>query len=169
MPRRRNPLGFTLIEVMAAIVLMGLLSAAVVVNLAGRARAARAEDVADQLAQYDALARAAARRDGIAGSLTFDFPRGEIRRDRPDAVTLGIGQPVKLARLLLPGRRVGTGSATVPISLDGRSPSYAVLLEGPKGESQWLFFAGLTGTTIRPETDRDVQALFDKLLPQPTP
>ena len=166
MLQRPNPSGFTLIEVMAAIVIMGLLSAAVVVNLAGRTRAARAEDVVGRIEQYDSLARAAARRTGAADVLTVDLTRGEIRRSGTPMFRLG--DSVKLARLLLPGRRIECGVATAPISLDGRSPSYAVKLEGPNGEARWLFFAGLTGTPVHPADDREAEELFDKLLPDPT-
>ena len=165
-----NAAGFTLIEIMAALVLMGVLSAAVVVNLSGPTRAARMEDAIGQVRQYDRMTRAAARRSGAADVLTFDLSRGEIHRAANSAATwVSIAQPIRIDRLLLPGRRVETGRADVPISADGRSPSYAVRLIGPQDEARWLFIAGLTGATIQPENDRDAQALFDALAPDPTP
>ena len=52
---------------------------------------------------------------------------------------------------------------SIPCSARGQTPTYAVLLTGPKGEKQWLVTAGLTGKVTKADDDREVEELFRTL------
>ena len=129
-PRRD---GFTLIEVLAALVLAGLLAAVAVTSLAGPARAARMEDQVGRLTAFDA----AARRDG-----------GTVERDgdtlRVGEVALRLDRGFRVESVLPDDEIVITG---------GRSADYAVELVGG-GASRWVVFLGLTGRAVEVE-DQD--------------
>ena len=126
-PRRD---GFTLIEVLAALVLAGLLAAVAVASLAGPASAARMEDQVERLIAFDAAARRAG---------------GTVERDRD---TLRAGE----ATLRLD--RGFTIASTVPddgiVITGGRSADYAVELVGG-GASRWVVFLGMTGRAVEVE------------------
>jgi prepilin-type N-terminal cleavage/methylation domain-containing protein len=158
--RRRN--AFTLIETLAVIALMAVLAAAVTVSLAGAARAARVEDVAERFVAFDRSTRDVARQFGRTPALRFDLNRGTVHRldgeREPAPLHLG-GDGVRVTRVICRGRDSGSGEVLVRCSAMGQTPSYAVRLTGRSGEC-WVAFAGLTGQALVVRDEREVQDIL---------
>ena len=154
---------FTLIETLAVIALLAVLTAAVTVSLSGATRAARVEDVAERLVAFDRTTRDVARRFARTPALRFELNRGTVRRTdgerEPTPFALGGGAGVRVTRVVVGGETVGYGEVSVPFSERGQSPSYAVLLSGSSGE-RWVAFAGLTGQSFVVRDERDVQDIL---------
>jgi prepilin-type N-terminal cleavage/methylation domain-containing protein len=152
---------FTLIETLAVIALMAILAAAVTVSLAGAARAARVEDVAERFVAFDRSTRDVAKQFGRTPALRFDVNRGTVHRidgDR-EAAPLRLGGEVRVTRVIARGRDAAYGDVIVRFSALGQSPSYAVRLTGQNGE-RWLAFAGLTGQALVVRDEREAQDIL---------
>lgn len=141
--------GFTLIEMMAVVVLLGLLAGAVVWSLADEAHRRSRANVIARIAQADRTARIAARRLGRPCVLRFDLDRQRIvrlagRRDHGGAAGHAMQLPAehRIERVVVLGGPLSGGSATrkftaigtktgtveVAYSTAGRSASYALRL-----------------------------------------
>jgi prepilin-type N-terminal cleavage/methylation domain-containing protein len=160
---------FTLLEMLVTVALAAIIAAVAAVSLAGAHRAARSEDVADQVAHYDRLAREWSRRFGRAGLLTFDLDQGVVARG-PASENAGDGEspPAELhlpsgfhiAKLVSARASATSGRVALTCSTRGQMPSYAVSIAGPKGQVQWIIVAGLTGN-VRPAQDAtEVEDIF---------
>jgi prepilin-type N-terminal cleavage/methylation domain-containing protein len=160
MAARSSARAFTLIETLAVIVLLAVLTAAAAVSLSATRRAAGAEDAVERLIAFDRTTRDAARRLGRSPALRFELNRGRVSR----AIDDGNATPVafegsRVTRVIVRGESVGYGEVVVPFSDRGQSPSYAVLLSGPAGQ-RWVAFAGLTGQAFVVADERDVQDIL---------
>jgi prepilin-type N-terminal cleavage/methylation domain-containing protein len=159
---------FTLIEIMAALVIFGLIASFAVVSLAGQARAVRLADQVEQVKAFDRAVRERARRNGTTPALTFDLRAGTVRAGSRDLPPLRLGDRFRLAAVMLPGERVEFGDITLPVSADGRSSSYAVHVTdaemGDPAGGRWVLVMGLTGQTIELENEQEVQDIFTTLL-----
>jgi type II secretion system protein H len=142
--------GFTMIEILAVMVLLGLAAGVVAVNIRGPMREASLEEVVERIVDFDGQTRAIARRKGRPLRLRVDLTAGRLSRS--DAET---GEELGAPAVVLGGWRVeelrvrdepiGSGTATLSVSRRGLSQSYALLLVGPHGERRWLLCAGLSG------------------------
>ena len=162
---------FTLLEMIATLALLAVLATIVTVSLAGPRRAARGQDAADEILNYDRLAREWCRRFGRSGGITFDLDRGTVRRvmagerdGSPQPAALHLSSGFRVSRLVSTGRSQEAGEVTLPCSSRGQTPSYAVLLAGPEGrQQQWMVVAGLSGKAVTAGDAREVQAIFQSL------
>ncbi len=142
---------FTFIEVMAVVLLMGLLAAATAWSMAGQVRQGSRQGAVQQVVQAERLTRLAAQRAGQATVLRIDLNRGELRRmthgrDGAEAgghtVRLAMNRGLRIEKVILPGeslwledeagsRRINTvrsGVVDVRYSTQGRSETFAVRL-----------------------------------------
>ncbi len=187
MPRR----AFTLIEVMVAVVLLGLLAAAVAWSLAGDARDVARGGAFGQIAHADRMTRLAAQCRGRPCLLSFDLDAHRIQRwmvgergRREAAHPLAIPPEVRIDRVEIaragPGSgrgrgwpAVSAGKAEIPFSARGRSVTYAVRLAprratgrgapAERNDTGWIVVSGLTGQATLIEHDRDIDKLFSLL------
>lgn len=163
---------FTLIELVAVLAIVALLTAGVSLSLKGALRDAEAEDAAGRLAAFDALARQEARRFNRPSELHVDPRAGSVWRR--DVLPSG-GDGVPRATLRLPpgvaieevftarGRSRAGDGVTIACSARGQTASYAVLFSGPGGRRRWILFAGITGQPQVIDHDQDVQDIFAAL------
>jgi prepilin-type N-terminal cleavage/methylation domain-containing protein len=161
---------FTLLEMIATLALLAVLATVVTVSLAGPRRAARAQDAADEILNYDRSAREWCRRFGRPGGVTFDLDRGTVRRvtaderdGSPQPAALHLPGGFRIARLVSAGQSLEAGEVTLPCSPRGQTPSYAVLLAGPERGQQWIVVAGLSGKAVTAGDAREVEAIFESL------
>jgi len=152
--------GFTLVEMLAVVAVLGLLAGAVAWSAAGNVRRGSRREALDRVIHADRMARLEARRLGKGCLLKFDLSTQRISafggvytvRKHPSRV-LNVGPTCRIERIWIAGRaqesdanvpqspqtkwkRVRSGSVNVEFSTAGRSVSYAakVVFDGQAGE-----------------------------------
>lgn len=174
----RRP-GFTLLELMAVVALLGLTAAATAWSLADEARQSRWVKVVGDIAQVDRMARLSARRQGRPCIIRLDLDRQSLWRvssndyGQEASHTVALGQPVRMDRVRLPSPDGGgawvdrqSGQVEIACSRAGQSVTYAVRLvagEGSapeRGQAGWLVFAGLSGQVTQVENEDELDNLF---------
>jgi prepilin-type N-terminal cleavage/methylation domain-containing protein len=155
--------GFTLIEIMAVVIIMALLATAAALSFARPMRVARARDAVDQVRSLDASARQFARRFGRPIEIVFDLSNGTIARRERDVIAFQTSLPrgCQIDEVRAGAQSFSLGEASIQCAASGMSRTYAVHLLGPELD-QWLIFAGLSGQVTQVN---DVSQL-DEILPQ---
>jgi prepilin-type N-terminal cleavage/methylation domain-containing protein len=174
MPRR----AFTLLELMAVIVLMGLLSTATAWLLVEDSRRSSRGGMLATLVHADAMARMAAVGRGATSTLWIDLDHRKLWRQAGGEESPAAELPgnCRLQRVLMRGGDAAhdaTGLAGVEIGPDGRSESYAVQVafaDGPRQGSDrdglnngdvWIVFCGLTGQAAICGSEDEVYRALD--------
>ena len=147
--RRTHYAGFTLIEMMLAVLLLALLAAAAVLNFSGALKSARRADALELVRSFDATCRQAANVSGRNVRLVFDLSSDTLfLRDGADLQNLrshiSLPPGCRIDAVQIAGHLVSAGQAMIDISPHGWSRSYALHLDGA-GTDRWLVFAGLSG------------------------
>lgn len=163
--------GFTLIELTACLIIVGLLATAAAVSLGGVRQLHEMEDVVDQLALIDRLTREHAERFDEAETLLFDLEAGQVQRldgegrvdaDRAAAWPLPAGFVFRGVRVQ--SEDWSTRQVSVAFSAMGTSPTYAIHLVRPSTSTEtWLIFTGASGQVERVESQEVVDAIFDAI------
>ncbi len=173
---------FTLLEVIAVIVLLGLLTGATAWVLTDNARQSSRQNVVGRITHADRMARLAARRLDEACVLRFDLEEQSIRRlagryeRRRTMHSMEIPDGCRISRIIVPRNpraaggftrttawsRTDSGVVDIPFSAGGQSISYAVRLTCENRDG-WLVFCGLTGQVTRIHDEQEVNNLFAML------
>jgi prepilin-type N-terminal cleavage/methylation domain-containing protein len=154
---------FTLVELLAVIVLIGLMIGATSWTLAWYAKSSSRENAVNQIARADNLARIASRRLGQPCGLRLDISSQSIRGFSAgsshgfQSTTTNVSG-CKMDKILIAGEPADANSVQVPISTAGLSPSYAIRLT-QKDQTGWLVFSGLTGQPTWIENEHESQNL----------
>ncbi len=167
----RGPRAFSLVEIMAVLMVMAVVAGAVTLRLEGPLKRASMRELVDSVAGFDRLTRVWARQQGRPVTIVIDMAGGELSRvalDNRDGTT-AVGSALVLperfrvteVRTAL-GRNQG-GRMEIPCSRRGLSASYALCLQDDRGTRQWILFAGLTGQMIQVDDERQVQTIFESL------
>jgi prepilin-type N-terminal cleavage/methylation domain-containing protein len=156
----RRVAGFTLIEMMAAVLMLALLASAVALSFSQPLRAARSQDVFDQIRAFDATSRKAAVASGHTVRIAIDLSAGTLSRlDGPQLAdlrtreSLPVGYSIDEVRIA--GESTSVGNAPIDISSSGFSRSYSVHIRGPQFD-QWIVVAGLTGQSFLAQDDNAI-------------
>lgn len=173
--------GFTLVELAACLVIVGLLMGLAAISLRGLGQAVEREDVVERLALWDRLAREQARRLDRPTQLVFDLDRQMVSRSVMEATgdrmmaagTWALPAGHRLDRVHVSGDDEPDGSwnrVTIPISSRGHSPSYVIELapagggeRGSGGRPAVVVVAGLSGQIMEAESREQIDALFETL------
>lgn len=155
---------FTMVELMAVVLILGILAASVALRIHGPLRNARMRDVADAVARFDQATRLAARRQGRPMRIVMDLGDRSLQRAQADgrasgALPLRLGGEYRPQALLIDGQFVGTGRHYVLCSAMGLTPSYALLLDGA-GRRRWVVVAGLTGQIFEVESEQQAKHIL---------
>lgn len=162
-----SKLGFTLIEMMAVLLLLSLLAGAAVVGFAAPLRAARARQAVEQVGASDASARQAARRSGRDVELIIDLSeqqliRRESREDTRGTLRTSLPAGFRIDQIRTGERVVSAGTISIRCSPQGLSRTYALRLVGPEFD-QWLLVAGLSGQMKALNDESLVASIFAEL------
>ena len=158
--------GFSLVELIAVLLIISIVAGAVMLRVQGPLHSTQMRDVIDQVRNFDLPTRSYALEQDRPVHLVVDLAAGELSRTDTQGTQL-LGEPLKLplgcriARLLVRGEDVSTGSIAIGFSRLGLSPSYAVLLEGPGNRRQWILVAGLSGEIVEIDDEQEVQNILD--------
>jgi prepilin-type N-terminal cleavage/methylation domain-containing protein len=153
--------GFSLVELMAVLLIMGIIAGAVALRIQNPLRKARMADVMGSLEQLDRSTRHAARQQGQAMRVLFDHAAGTVRRTDDQGRPAGSGEVVlpdgyAVEHLLVAGQDITTGAAVVRCTPMGVTPTYALLLNAG-GRRQWIIVAGLTGQFVQAQDEREAR------------
>ena len=145
-PKGRILLGFTLLEMLAVVALLGLIATTVSMRLVATDQRTRERTALAMILDLDARARLLAQR-GQMVELRLD-------EDHRVVVTLASGEcvfaralPIGVEARLLVGSEPGH---VVPFDLRGRSPDYRVRVGNAEGGAE-VSISGLTGASAREE------------------
>lgn len=171
-PPYRSAAGFTLIELAACLVLMGLVTGLAALSLRSREQLARMEDLTAQLQRQDELLRTHARRSGQAMTLVVDLGTQTLQRaplegstQPPAAWAMPAGFTIE--QVWSQHERARHGKIALPCSADGWTPTYALALRGPDERRTWWLTTGMTGQPATMDHDHQVQEAFDALAARP--
>jgi prepilin-type N-terminal cleavage/methylation domain-containing protein len=156
---------FTLIEMTAVILLLGLLTGGVLLSFAAPLDAIRMRQAIEQICAFDSSARQAARRAGREIEMVLDLSdqqliRRELRDDQrrqTARVSLPVGTRVQEVRGA--ARSFSSGSVVIRISPLGISRSFALRLAGPQGD-RWLMVAGLSGQIVLIDDEERIESIL---------
>jgi prepilin-type N-terminal cleavage/methylation domain-containing protein len=169
--RRSCRRGFTLIEIMVAVVILGLLTGAVVLTFAAPVNRARMVEAVEELSYLDASTRQWARQSGRAAELRIGLDDGVLERRegragyRQTMFRATIPAPLRIAAVrTADASREDSGEVVLPVSWTGASPSYAVKIAGPEG-ARWVLVAGLSGEVRTLSDDAQVDSIFAAINP----
>lgn len=166
MHRRRR--AFTLVELMAVVLLTALLATAVSLSLVHSRRIVQLQEVLDQLAFQDRLMRQQARQANRPARLLFQLDQDRVARvDSADPQVSGscvqLPRGYRIDRLRLPGGEASMGEIALPCSANGHTPTYALRISAPQGQRQWIVVAGLTGQVQKEMDENTIHQLFAAL------
>lgn len=152
--------GFTIVELIAVLVLLSLVAGTVVFSLRGNVANSRAELAIEKLQLVDRQLRDSASRSGRASSLRFDVSRGKVARSVRGARDLVIEDDIPVLRFRSKDLDADGGQVAVQFLPDGTSPTYAVCLRQNGQARKWIIFAGLTGQALVTSDAGEVEQLL---------
>lgn len=157
--------GFTLIEVAAVMLLLGIAAACVALNLRGPMHNAQRKEVLDHLRTFDERTRQLARQQDKEFLVSIKMGRATLTRmeseqGRPQGEDLELPKEYRLNKVLMGQEEIQVGQTSLLVSRLGLSPSYALQIEDSAGKRSWLAFAGLTGRSIELEDEQTVRDIL---------
>ena len=160
--------GFTLIDVMVALIVLGVLTAAAVLSFSGPVERARMVEAVEQVKYLDASSRDLARRFGRNVQIVFDVSEGTMERregrGREASFLTHVASPTRIEAVRTAGERKEYGEVSIDVSSLGISQTYALKIAGPQG-SRWVLVSGLGGESQVLLDDAQVEAIFAKVAP----
>ncbi len=158
--------GFSLVELTAVMALLAVLAAAATLQYQSVLARSRMKDALGRIEHLDRQARAYAARRSESLVLGLDLSAGRLwcqdasGQDLPWGVDLP--ENLRLAQAVLASGAASTGSASIPVSPQGITRSYALCLEAKDGRRQWVAVAGLTGQIWHPEQEPSFSVLREE-------
>lgn len=169
--------GFTLIELVASLLIGALLVTAAAAMYAGSQREVEMKEAIEQVMQQDAMVRSYCRNQGVPAQLLIDLSAGTmLRLGGDEGKTQGLMYElprryrIEQVWMLAPTsagqkagnlQRITSGPVTIPCSSLGLTPTYAMELQGPQGKTQWMLIAGLTGERTERMDEKEIEAIFE--------
>lgn len=160
--------GFTLIELMAVLLLMGLVAAVAAATLANPMRVATRQQIVAMIVAFDHDTRTLALRTGQPNRVIVDLDSRTLNRvEIRDTSELAAGQRFRLNTswrlhaVYVDQRRFSHGEVAMNCSPQGTMPDYALEMTGPNSESMWLVFVGLTGQMIEQDNEQSVRDMLE--------
>ena len=155
---------FTLIELIAVIVLLGIISTAAALTFRSSLQSASSSDAIGQLKYLDSSARQRARRFNQPVTLILDLTNSTLSRREgskrnDESFTAALPRGFSIDQINIAGQSTFNGAASIACSPAGLTPSYAIHLIGPNFD-QWLLFAGLSGQMTLINNEETVQDIL---------
>ncbi len=162
----RSP-AFTLVELAAVILILGIVAGAVALRLNDPLRRAGIEGVLTEFEGFNHLARTAAREQDRPLRMVFDLDAGAVRRTdergRSAGTEIALPDGYHLARLVVAGKESYSGRVSVTCSRQGLTPTYAIQVEAPGKVRTWLLVAGLSGQAMRTSDEDAIRETFEAI------
>lgn len=153
--------GFSLIEMMGAVALLGLISGGVVWSVSRTIEDARRATFGRQLVEFQQRCRNDARFNGTGGQLLIK-PNCLQWKTGDRSLHRDLNNSCRIESVMLPNQQQEFYTALIAIDFVGASESFALQIVPRVGHSYWLFCLGGTGQMIHLETTHDVIQFFDQ-------
>ncbi len=157
--------GFTLIELIVVILILGMLTAMASLSLGGVMDRYQLGRAAETLEAFDAQARreAARSREGVSAILRRGTNELILRNaaERPLRARSQYRMPrkVEIGEIRMQRKALSARDVTIMVSDRGRSPTYAVELR--RGAmSRWIVILGISGQVIPVQSEDEVDAIL---------
>lgn len=155
---------FTLIELLAVIVLLGIISTAAALTFRSSLQSASSTEAVAQFKYLDSTSRQRAQRFNQPVELIFDTSNGTISRREgskrnDESFTASLPRGFSIDAINVAGNSIFNGEASITCSPTGLTPSYAIHLIGPNFD-QWLLFAGLSGQVTLVKDEETIQDIL---------
>lgn len=170
MARRRKtdgspPGGFTLLELVAVLMVMAILAGAVALSVRGHVSNAQLEAFLTRLEAFDARARSQARRQGQRLALRFDASDQRVSlaaaaADEDEAPAFAVSRGVELAQVRTARQAADYGVLETSVSPFGQSETYALCLQASSGRRVWLVVLGASGQCLRLDEEEEVEQIL---------
>jgi prepilin-type N-terminal cleavage/methylation domain-containing protein len=161
--------GFTLIEVIAVVVILGMLVGIASMNLRGHVNRAKMVQAVTMLEDADRYARAFARKEHIPLEMTLSRKTRTISIRSSDSSaskkpvrSWKLPSGISMNRIRDSQGLVEANEKEISISANGTSPMYAIGLAGANRNASWLVTLGFSGQHIRLEKEADVVVMFSQ-------
>lgn len=166
--RRKD--GFSLMEMMAVILLIGLLTGAVAWSLNDTHRRAKLNDFIDRLRHMDQTARLYARRFAKPVTLRYDLnEQAVVKIIDPDNSTMRQTyrwpDHFELTMVILRNGETSTGEHVIAYTANGHSPTYVLQWEGSEQQRLWILVTGPTGQWIVIDEELEITDIVQLLQP----
>ncbi len=165
----RGERGVTLIEILAAVVILSMLAGMAGFSLSRLKRGVGLDDVAKQITQYDAISRLIAKRFNKPCRLRFNFdqinqlPIDDEIEDQTVRGPLELPAGYELETFWI-GDEETSGDEEIVISKSGRSRTYALHLGHEHNPNQrWIIICGLTGRSMIVKDEYEALDILDIL------
>lgn len=159
--------GFTFMELLAVLIVLGLLSGMAVVRLTPMLRTASLQHTLRQLGEADRLTRRRAQQGQISCRLVFDLDKQLVYRlegDRDDPVAIVHLRSARIEKVRTLSGIATSGTAKLVISPLGFATTYALQVSSEaEDRSSWLLFYGLSRHREVLHDEAQVDALFEAL------
>ena len=156
--------GFTLVELVVVMVLLGILSSLAVYSLGGTMDRHRMSTAIESIEMFDAAARRAARSSQQRVVAAIDRSAGRLSIQSPtnrEAISFTLAPQITIAQIRVAGNRGLPGDAQINVNGEGRSPSYAIELQ--RGAlKQWLVVLGFSGQVVTLRNEGEVNAILSQ-------
>ena len=156
---------------MVAVIILGVLAAAVTWSFRAPLRRARMAEAIEQVKYLDASSRAFARRFGRNVEIVYDVSEGTMERREGQSAEASfrtaIASPFRIEAVRTRGRTEEYGESKIAVSPLGISQTYAVKLAGPEAQ-RWVVVTGLGWEILTLADDAQVDAIFAKIAPSPS-
>lgn len=167
---RHSSSAFTLLETLAALLILGLLASAITLSFRAPLNRAKGTQAIEQVRFADTAARAHARKFARPAELTIDFDDNTLSRHDPatgDPISqTQIPAPWRIAELRTAHNSHDTARHTIRFSSSGLTQSYAIKLSGPRDQSRWVLFAGLSPDSTIDLDDEQIQSILAAASPR---
>lgn len=164
-PNKRIRLAFTLLELIAVLVLLGLISTIAMFSVVGHVEQSELVRLSQELASADRKERYASRQSYLPGGLVFDRSKQRFQYQNSKR-TIEVGKRIKTADFIINTLQSDKQSDTqsdkgsVLFAQSGQSPTYAIRLESSRGAMRWVLVIGMTGQVLFTDSIEDVRSVM---------
>jgi Tfp pilus assembly protein FimT len=163
------PLAFTLVEVMAVLVILAMMVGITLASMQSHILRVRLSQATERIEEADRLARMLARREHVSHALTFDAEERSIELQSNQ--TPNSKKEAKRWQLpsgiVIEDFRTSSGPSRnkknkVVVASNGVSASYAVGIKIGRASPRWIVTLGMSGQQLRISEEDEVDQLLPK-------
>ncbi len=141
--------GFSLLELMAVLLIMAIVAAAVTLRMQGPLRQSQTAEVIDRIRAFDEITRTYARQQDQTLQVMVDMSANKLGRTNSAGQAVGAGLELpkgcSFNSVSLATDRAHGGKALLVCGNTGYTPTYCLEVQDAQRQRHWLLFAGLSG------------------------